>query len=283
MNENLRVVQTTTKNTARTVAGLETDGRLHKIRTWLSPPDPSSNFNTAREQHHEGTGQWFLGSAAYRKWKMEHNSFLWLNGIPGCGKTILSSSVVADLEQNATDGSLIYFYFDFNDIAKQSLEKTVRSLVHQLYHNRTDLRREVDDLYSSCNDGDRQPDSASLFKLFQNMVQQAGKLWIVLDALDECEGRMDGFAGGLLSWLQGLRNAGLDIHVLVTSRPEHDIQAAIESWTHAEEVIPLQSGLVKGDINAYIRARTKAMTRWQSRPDIQQTIENTLIQKADGM
>lgn len=283
MNQNLRVVQTTTNNTQQMVTGLENDGRLHKIRTWLSPPDPSSNLNKAREQHHEGTGQWFLDSDTYKKWKVERNSFLWLNGIPGCGKTILSSSIVADLDQNATSRSLIYFYFDFNDIAKQSLEKMVRSLVNQLYHNRKDLRKEVDALYLSCREGARQPDNTSLLKLFQNMVQQAGELWIVLDALDECTGRNDGLAGGLLSWIRGLRDAVLNIRILVTSRPEQDIQAAIESWAHTEEVIPLQSGLVSDDINAYINMRTKAMSRWQSRPDIQEKIQSALIEKANGM
>ena len=130
---------------------------------------------------------------------MERDSFLWLKGIPGYGKTILSSSVVVDLEQDATSRSFVYFYFDFNDFVKQSTEKMTRSLFHQLYHNQIDLRKEVDALYSSCNNGDRQPDSASLLKLFQSMVQQAGELWIVLDALDECPGRKDELAGGLLS------------------------------------------------------------------------------------
>lgn len=271
------------KDMHATAQALHDSEHLNKIRKWLSPPDPSTNFNQAREQHHQGTGQWLLASEPYAKWKTERNSFLWLNGIPGCGKTILSSSVVADLQKSAASQNLVYFYFDFNDIAKQSLERAVRSLVTQLYHNRTDLRRETDALYSSCNDGNRQPDSASIFKLFQSMVQKAGELWIVLDPLDECSGRKDGFAGGLLLWIRELRNAGLDIHLLVASRPEQDIQAAIESWADAEEIIPLQSGLVSDDINTYIKARTKAMPRWRSRPDIQEKIERALIKKADGM
>lgn len=262
---------------------LRADGHLNKIRKWLSPPDPSTNFNEAREQHHQRTGQWFLKSDQYARWKKEHNSFLWLNGIPGCGKTILSSSVVADLKQDIVSKNLVYFYFDFNDVAKQSLEMAARSLVDQLYHNQKDLRQEVDALYSSCDEGDNQPDSESLLQLFQRMVQRAGEVWFVLDALDECHRRSEGSAGGLLSWIQGLREPGLDIHILVTSRPEQDIQAAIKSWAHIEEIFPLQSGHVSDDINAYIEARTKTISRWKSRPDIQQKIECALVNKANGM
>lgn len=244
---------------------------------------PSGNFNNARQQHHTGTGQWLLGSDRYAKWKTKRNSFLWLHGIPGCGKTILSSSVVADLQESATFLNLVYFYFDFNDIAKQSLESAVRSLVTQLYHNRTDLRKETDALYSLCNDGNCEPDSASLFKLFQTMVQKAGEIWLVLDALDECRERNEGPGGGLLPWIQGLRDTGLDVHLLVTSRPEQDIQAAIESRSFTDEIIPLQSDVVSDDIHAYIRAQTMTMSRWRLRPDIQEKIESTLVEKADGM
>lgn len=148
-------MQKTTKNTQQAVAGLGTDGRLHKIRTWVSPPSPSGNFDKAREQHHQGTGQWFLDSEAYNKWKTERSKFLWPDGIPGCSKTILSSSVVADLQKSATSPDLVHFYFDYNDIAKQSSKIAFRPLSAQLYHNQKDPPGEADDLYSSCNDRNR--------------------------------------------------------------------------------------------------------------------------------
>lgn len=264
--------------------GLQADRQRNKIRTWLSPPDPTSNFNKARDQRHEGTGQWLLESDQYTKWKTERNSFLWLNGVAGCGKTIISSTIIADLQQEpVTSPNLLYFYFDFNDVEKQSHENAVRSMIDQLYYNRTDLQEEVDTVYSSCGNGISPLDSTSLFKLFQGLVQRAGEPWIVLDALDECLQRSKGFAGGLLSWIRGLRDASSAIHILVTSRPEQDIQAAIESWAHAEEVISLKSGHIGDDIKAYIKAQTRTMSRWQNRPDIQDKIETTLVEKSDGM
>ncbi|KAJ1328910.1 ankyrin repeat domain-containing protein 50 [Microdochium nivale] len=276
-------IHATVKDTRATAQALHASDQLDKIRRWLTPPDPSTNFNNAREQHHTGTGQRFLHSDAFTKWKKDRNSFLWLNGIPGCGKTVLSSSVVAELKQGATSPNLVYFYFDFNDVAKQSTEKAVRSLITQLYNSQTDLRKDVDALYSSCHDGGRQPDSASLLQLLQSMFQQAGEIWIVLDALDECRERIGGFAGGLLPWIRNLRNVDSDVHLLVTSRPEQDIQVAIEKFARASEVIALQSDIVSDDINSYIKAHIGEMTRWQNRPDIQHLMETTLIRKANGM
>ncbi|KAH7016244.1 ankyrin repeat-containing domain protein [Microdochium trichocladiopsis] len=257
--------------------------KLDKIRTWLSPSDPSTNLHKARRQRYQGTGQWFLESHEYAKWKKERNSFLWLNGIPGCGKTVLSSSVVADLEQSVSSLSLLYFYFDFNDATKQSTDDALRSLIDQLYNQRTELQKEVDALFSSCKNGRRQPESASLFKTFRSLLQQAGETWIVLDALDECHKRNDGLTGGLLPWIRGLRDASLNVHLLVTSRPEQDIRSSIESWSQVGEVISLQNGRTSNDINAYIKAQTAEMSRWEDRPDIREKIESELSQKANGM
>jgi hypothetical protein len=53
--------------------------------------------------------------------------FLWLYGIPGCGKTILSSTIIEDVLYHYHDPTMavIYFYFDFNDVEKQQYEKNV--------------------------------------------------------------------------------------------------------------------------------------------------------------
>ncbi|KAK4159781.1 putative nacht and ankyrin domain protein [Cladorrhinum sp. PSN259] len=231
-HENLQGVHTLASETNHKVRELTIDSHLEKIRSWLKLPDPSRNFNNAQALHHENTSQWFLNSEAYLKWKEAYlkgaKGSLWLNGIPGCGKTTISSSIIADLEQSAAfSPSLIYFYFDFNDVEQQSFENALRSLVAQLYDKRTEARAEVDILYSSCGDGARQPSITELRKVFLMMLQQVGETWIVLDALDECF--TDSLRDGLLPWIEDLRKSDLDIHVLVTSRPETDIKPAIEN------------------------------------------------------
>jgi hypothetical protein len=119
------------------------------------------------------------------------------------------------------------------------------------------------------------------------MVQQTDEVWIVLDALDECRTRDEFIAGGLLSWIQNLQNSQTNIHLLVTSRREQDIEAAIKSWAHDDDIIPIQSELVEDDIKAYIYSRVREQgelsRRWHSRPTIQSEIEAALIQRSDSM
>ncbi|KAI1774269.1 hypothetical protein F4818DRAFT_448840 [Hypoxylon cercidicola] len=268
-------------------AGVER-GQAHshfnQVISWLSPPDPSTNLNTALKRRNPGSGQWLLRHAGYSTWKSEPNSFLWLHGIPGCGKTILSSTVVEDLRNTHPDNHL-YFYFDFTDSDKQHLDNAIRSLISQLYHQREDVREHLHLLHSSCGRGRQQPSLELLCTTFQDMVQQVGEVCIVLDALDECSTRNE-YRTGLLQWIQNLRNTQMDIHLLVTSRPEQDIKTTIENCCRSQDIIPIQSNLIEEDIHMYIHARVQehqGLQRWQSRPDVQTEIKDALTEKADGM
>jgi hypothetical protein len=51
-----------------------------KFRRWLSPPDPWTNHNIAREAHHHGTATWFTEGDMFGQWKST-GSFLWVNGL----------------------------------------------------------------------------------------------------------------------------------------------------------------------------------------------------------
>lgn len=267
---------------------LDRDSRQWKVIRWLSAPDPSINYNKALQQRHKGSGLWFLQSPAFAEWKTCSNSILWLHGIPGCGKTILSSTIIEDLNQTISlPETLLYFYFDFNDIKKQSLNNMVRSLISQLYYRLESTREEVDSLFSSCENECRQPTTESLCSLFLRSIKQADRVLIVLDALDECKTRKGDQTEGLLSWIRGFLDSELiNVHLLVTSRPEQDIKTALEARMRTEGIIPLQSELLVSDIHAYIRARLReddGFMRWRDRPEVQNEIETRLAEKAHGM
>ncbi|KAF8847866.1 hypothetical protein BDZ45DRAFT_606804, partial [Acephala macrosclerotiorum] len=72
-------------------------GRGHmrdKIEHWFSLTDSSTNHNKALTQRQKGSGLWFLHNDAFTRWKEQTGSFLWVRGIPGCGKLILSSAIM---------------------------------------------------------------------------------------------------------------------------------------------------------------------------------------------
>ena len=54
-------------------------------------------YNKALTERHGGTGLWFVRSQTFDDWSTRPNSFVWLHGFPGCGKTILSSTTIEEI------------------------------------------------------------------------------------------------------------------------------------------------------------------------------------------
>jgi len=55
------------------------DHLQEKVRSWLSPPDPSKNHITSRGAHHGGTAEWFTQSDTFEEWNTK-GSLLWVHG-----------------------------------------------------------------------------------------------------------------------------------------------------------------------------------------------------------
>ena len=267
------------------VTNLRIDRRQNEIRQWLSAPDPSSNYNKALNDRYANTGDWFLTTNAYSNWLSMPGSFLWLYGIPGCGKTILSSTIIQNTMaycRHRTNSTVLYFYFDFNDVEKQRQEKMIRSLIIQLFSQCVCMPQALESLYSSCMNGESRPLYSSLLAILRQMMGQLEETYLIIDALDECLERQELLAS--IQELIGWKNRNL--HILTTSRREKDIEDSMDSFNNNQGRICLQSILVSNDIRVYIHDRLQTdptLRRWQKQPKVQQEIEDTLMGKADGM
>ncbi|CAD0093851.1 unnamed protein product, partial [Aureobasidium mustum] len=257
-----------------------TSDKVGHITKWLSAPDPSTNHIRASEKHHYGTGLWFIHGDAFQEWKRRPGSFLWLYGIPGCGKTVLSSTIIEHLQKDTTCQELFYFYFDFTDFNKQSLDSLLRSLVYQVYRSRPESRQRLEELWAFYDQGDRQASTSSLQNELLAMLSGIDDICIVLDALDESVSR-----NGVLAWLKMLIKS-THCRILVTSRREEDIESALQSWTRAEQRLLIPQNEVNKDISVYVKDQIRngyELERWRSRPDVQDEIEATLVNRADGI
>jgi Cdc6-like AAA superfamily ATPase len=259
--------------------------RLGKICSWLSAPDPSTNYNKAHKQRQAETGLWLLESAKFAEWKERAASRLWLYGIPGCGKTILSSTVIEHLLQHCDDDVHMvtaYFYFDFNDVQKQDPELMLRSLLCQLLQRSVAIPKGVDALFSSWENGQRKPSLHALLDMTRQVAQDFAHVYVVLDALDECTQRSE-----LMDMLKTMARWRLDnLHLLMTSRKERDIESSLEEYIKDEEALGLQRDVVDQDIQRYVQQRLhndKGLAKWNKDAAIRQEIEAALMHGARGM
>ncbi|CAG5158427.1 uncharacterized protein ALTATR162_LOCUS5073 [Alternaria atra] len=261
------------------------DAWLNKIHHWLSAPDPSTNYQKALKQRQHNTGLWFLEGERYARWKTDTASSLWLYGIPGCGKTILSSTILQDLLQHRDSNprhAVAYFYFDFNDVQKQDAEPMLRSLICQLSRQAIDVPASLDALFSSCEDGKRQPSLDALLQVACRTMQQLPQVYVMLDALDECAQRTE-----LMEMLETITGWQFrNMHLIVTSRQERDIESSLEGFVDVRNSICLQSDIVDKDIQQYVRQRLsddKGLSKWGKDVFLRQEIETALMEGSKGM
>ena len=126
--------------------------------------------------------------------------------------------------------AIAYFYFDFNDTEKQRHDKFTHSLIEQLAWQSAKALACLQSLFSRCQDGKQQPTHDALEVALQQMLNEFGETFLILDALDECKEREE-----LLLLLKNLTSWGTGkLHVLATSRRERDIEEALESLTISE-------------------------------------------------
>ncbi|KAI1577402.1 vegetative incompatibility protein HET-E-1 [Pyrenophora tritici-repentis] len=259
--------------------------KLNKIRSWLSAPNPSTNYHKAHKQRQAKTGVWLLEGEQFTRWKESAASRLWLYGIPGCGKTILSSTIIEHLLQHCYDDTSMvtaYFYFDFNDTQKQDPKLMLRSLLYQLLQSSVVIPKGVDALISSCENGKRQPSLHTLLEVTRQAMQEFTQVYVILDALDECTQRSE-----LMDMLETVARWQLNgLHLLMTSRKERDIERSLESYVGEEDTICLQRDVVDKDIQRYVQQRLrddKGLAKWNKDAAIRQEIEAALMSGARGM
>lgn len=262
----------------------QTSSKRKALRNWLSAPNPESNYQKAAEQYYDATCLWFIEGERFRAWlsNAESHRHLWLRGIPGSGKTLLSAKVISLLREKQ-EAIPLYFFFDFNDITKQTLESMLRSLISQLHRVSKNAKKILETTFSEqFEEGERLLSLSELTVIVLEMVRTDDRVFkIVIDALDECATREAYF-----HWIQAFTSAASNVSFLITSRDERGIEVGMKSWLAEENFVTIHHDLVTRDIIAYIDHRLSddsSFETWRLRPDISSKIQQAIGERAGGM
>ncbi|KAF6808489.1 NACHT and ankyrin domain protein [Colletotrichum sojae] len=274
--EILKSVEQKTEDTHKTAiemkATLESQGRasLRKgVLKWLAAPDSSTNANHARKLRHEGTGSWLLENAKFKDWTLGLHKHLWLCGIPGCGKTVLSTIVLDHLSRD--DGQIILsFFFTFSEPEKQTADGMLRSIAFQLYQGGFDSHGQLENSLEVHKDGETKPTTDTLQDVVCRILAPHRRVFVILDALDESTNR-----SRVLTWIHHLfcsPELG-HVQVLYTSREEADFIQFLPGLIGAECVLNMDQKAVDIDIVSYVTAKLRCDLRFTDKNLSQDLIE----------
>ncbi|KAK4216221.1 ankyrin repeat-containing domain protein [Rhypophila decipiens] len=200
------------------------------ILEWLTPLDYSSQQSDYINQREPGTGEWLLESPEYEEWLSGTGKrTLFCPGIPGARKTILTSVTIDQLNTifgNNKRVAVVFIYCNFRRQDQQSARDLLSSLLRQIAQ-RDDSLPAVSEALELLNDRYMQrrtrPSVDVLSKLLHSVVPAYSRVFLIVDALDECPST-GGSRAQFGSELLALGKAFATVNLLVTSRWIPDIR-----------------------------------------------------------
>lgn len=224
----LHRLEETTQQLHRTTNKMASTQHHVELMRWICPyeADPFDNYQAAIRYRQPGSGHWLTESDSFRTWSRHDHGIFWLRGLPGCGKTVLASTVVEyvqySLKPKDKGVALAYFYVDYRDPAKQNLDACLATLVWQLLnHNPQGMERLERLSEQKQRNLSRNLTTGDYVDLLIELATLQTKMYIVVDALDEAP---DPESFDALDRLSNGEASETQIVVLVTSRNNANLE-----------------------------------------------------------
>ncbi|KAM0543086.1 hypothetical protein ACHAO7_009558 [Fusarium culmorum] len=172
------------------------DQQYRSIESKIDAPNYHEDHEIASQKRFQNTsGQWILSHPLVSEWldqSSQADGKIYLSGIPGAGKTVLTSSLITHLKElkSSTKDSgdrftISYFYFKHDQPKKNSFVALLLSILAQLVAQDESL---LDHIYHSCHSMDSQQ-FRSLDEVSRHVstaLQSQSRCFVMIDGLDEC-------------------------------------------------------------------------------------------------
>ena len=180
-------------------------------------------------------------------------------------------------QHESANTAVIYLYLDYRERFFQTPTNLLADLLGQLVRRSPTLSREVHEFYMENRDREiRHFDKIS--RLLQSETKRFSTTFVIIDALDECQGteNQDTLVSRILSMPHDTRH-------LFTSRSFAELKGTIDAAQGSEEI---KIKATPNDIRKYVKERLKArrlQAYIREDPNLEETIGETIVKKADGM
>jgi hypothetical protein len=252
------------------------------------PRDDLARIQRQKETRVGHTGEWLLKREEFSTWDAKNESqLLWLVGPPGIGKTMMSIFLVNELQRKAerTPNTIFaYFFCDYKDKDRNTPTAILRSVIRQLLlqrhtlfeHIQSDFKEKKSGLFLNFD---------ALWRILKNMLRddRAGEVFVLVDALDECELSMRNDLLRSIEQLFDSRQTGRTgrFKFLITCRPNiDDIKDTLKGVGISLDV---DSGEINSDLSEYINVKVDdlAVKRGYAR-DLREEVRDALMREARG-
>jgi Cdc6-like AAA superfamily ATPase len=193
-------------------------------------------------------------------------NFVWLHGIPGCGKTVLASYLIEQVKEicRSHEDVEYTFYYCTQNIQDET-GPFLRWVVSQLCRRSSFVPKPLITAYDErC-----EPSVKDLLKFLQILLNKFNRVFIILDAVDESKNREELLR--VLTTMSRFQN----VRLLATSRNYYDIETPLADISMS---VPMSNRIVSQDIRLAVRlklGRSKRLQKWRKFfPEMEDAITN---------
>ncbi|KAI1488247.1 NACHT domain protein [Biscogniauxia mediterranea] len=195
---------------------------FHRIKTDIAPQSHDDRLDWLRARVYQGTGTWLLQSATFKEWLQataESSRILWLQGIPGAGKTYLASTVIARVQSL---GRTAFAFLSYKENRNATAISVLHSLIFRVVSGEDDLQTVV---CQSCNEKSKRSLQGAT-ELFTTVLACVGPVYLIVDGLDEID---EVERGRLLTQLLLILKSSHEVRLFISSRAEADLNSILSS------------------------------------------------------
>lgn len=270
----------TTRNQVAKLLQIHDDQQHQTILHWICPHDYSRQQSDFISRRQPGTGQWMLESPEFREWQgASGNHTLFCFGIPGAGKTIMAATVIDELQrqvQPEAGAGIAYIYFNFRQAEDQDPSRLLSILLRQLVQQQATVSFDVKAFWERHKSSLTRPSFDELSSVLHSVAASFSQLFLIVDALDECQ-EANGYRAKFLDSLLELQTK-CPAKLLATSRSFVDMMQDFEGSKLME--IRAKSE----DVSVYVESQLYRLPKFVNRnAELQGMIRSAIGGAVEGM
>ena len=254
-----------------------------EVLSWLPEAQQETVHSDIRNKPKiKDPGIWILETQQYQEWENSRVSCgLWLHGALGTGKTILTSTVITQIDilyGGTSQGAMAYFYCSGTANAKTKASEILGNILRQLIATDAGL-----DVFKMWQERHRPRDLTivAMGELLLDIIElnDQSQTTIIIDALDEADS--DSFFDVVEILEQLINDSPGLVKVFISSRPEDHINGALEAWPGIE----IEPRLTRKDIETYIDSQVnkRLLLKRRVKDELRQDVKDFLKVRANGM